>query len=59
MYETYLSLAIKGVGPGLTVRGEYFDFGTALDASPPPAEQVVPLDAVADQLEPFLGPVES
>ncbi len=58
VYATYLSFAIKGEGPELAVSGEYYDFGTELDASRPPAEQVVPLDTVADQLEPFLGPVE-
>lgn len=58
MYATYLSFAIKGPGPELAVRGEQYDFGAQLDAAPPPAGEVVPLDAAADQLEPFLGPVE-
>jgi hypothetical protein len=58
MYATYVSFAIKGDGPELAVNGEYYDFGTELGAAPPPPEQVVPLDAVADQLEPFLGPVD-
>jgi len=56
-FATYLQLAFRGEGPELDVIGQFYDYGTPLDASPPPAEQVVAFDDVADQLEPFLGPV--
>jgi len=42
-------------GPSIDTRTEYFDYGVVLDATPPPADQVVPYDTVADQLAPYFG----
>jgi len=51
----YVALTTELGGPSIDTRTEYFDDGVALDATPPPADQVVPYDAVADQLAPYFG----
>lgn len=59
-YATFMDVPFKKTGDlQLSVSGEYYDFGTTLDATPPPADQVVSADQVADQLEPLLGELQT
>src|SRR5262245_3943295 len=58
-YATFMDVPYKRSGDlQLSVSGEFYDFGTELDATPPPADQVVAADTVADQLEPLLGELQ-
>jgi hypothetical protein len=51
----YVALTTELGGPSIDTRTEFFDYGVTLDATPPPADQVVPSDTVADQLAPYFG----
>lgn len=58
-YATYFDAGVRGrKGVDIAISGEYYEFGTELDATPPPADQVVSVDQVADQLEPLLGELQ-
>ncbi len=50
----FVALTSQLGGPSIETRVEYFDFGAALDTTPPSPDTVVPYDTVADQLAPYL-----
>lgn len=53
-FATYVALDTKGRSE-LTIAGQYFNYGAALDATPPPPDQVVPFDQAPEKLRELLG----
>jgi hypothetical protein len=53
-FAVYVPLDTKG-RVELAIQGQYFSYGEALDAVPPPAEQVVPFDQAPAELRTLLG----